>query len=43
MISELRRTIVARMANEPTPERAQYLLSPILFPLEEPAADARAE
>ncbi|MEU4700790.1 helix-turn-helix domain-containing protein [Nonomuraea dietziae] len=40
MISELRRTIVARMANEPTPERAQYLLSPILFPLEEPAARA---
>ncbi|MFD4946043.1 helix-turn-helix domain-containing protein [Streptomyces sp. NPDC058239] len=35
MISELRSVIVPRMENEPAPDRAQYLLSPILFPIEE--------
>jgi DNA-binding transcriptional ArsR family regulator len=35
MISELRSAIVPRMQNGPAPGRAQYLLSPILFPIEE--------
>jgi DNA-binding transcriptional ArsR family regulator len=35
MIGELRGAIVPRMGNEPAPGRAQYLLSPILFPIEE--------
>jgi DNA-binding transcriptional ArsR family regulator len=35
MISELRSAIVPRMQNGPAPDRAQYLLSPILFPIEE--------
>ncbi|MFG2626863.1 helix-turn-helix domain-containing protein [Streptomyces sp. NPDC048473] len=37
MISELRSVIVPRLKNEPAPDRAQYLLSPILFPIEEGA------
>ncbi|GAA3656082.1 helix-turn-helix domain-containing protein [Nonomuraea antimicrobica] len=36
LIGELRRAILPVLANEPTPERAQYLLSPILFPVEQP-------
>lgn len=39
LIDELRDVIVARMANEPAPERTRHLLSPILFPAEEPPAD----
>jgi hypothetical protein len=39
MISELRSAIAPRLANPPTPDRAQYLLSPILFPIEEPFTD----
>ena len=35
LIVALRRVLVPRLANEPAPERAQYLVSPILFPLEE--------
>ncbi|MCW2915662.1 MAG: hypothetical protein JWN52_3730 [Actinomycetia bacterium] len=35
MISELRSAIVPRMQNGPAPDRAQYLLNPILFPIEE--------
>jgi DNA-binding transcriptional ArsR family regulator len=35
MISELRSAIVPRMQNGPAPDRAQYLLCPILFPIEE--------
>ncbi len=38
MVAELRAAIVPRLANEPTPERARYLLSPILFPSAEPPA-----
>ncbi len=34
-ILELRRVIVPRMTNEPTPGRGRYLLSPILFPVED--------
>ncbi|GII31891.1 helix-turn-helix domain-containing protein [Planotetraspora mira] len=37
MISELRGAIAPRLANRPAPDRAQYLLSPILFPIEEPS------
>jgi hypothetical protein len=37
MMSELRAAIAPRLANHPTPDRAQYLLSPILFPIEEPS------
>ncbi|WP_436763173.1 helix-turn-helix domain-containing protein [Streptosporangium sp. V21-05] len=39
MIGELRRAILPRLANQPAPDRAQYLLSPILFPIEQPSAD----
>lgn len=38
LIAELRQAILPRLANEPGPDRARYLLSPILFPLEPPAA-----
>jgi hypothetical protein len=39
LIAELRQAIVPRLANQPTQERARYLLSLILFPLEpSPAA-----
>jgi DNA-binding transcriptional ArsR family regulator len=36
LISEIRGAIVSRMENEPAPDRSAYLLSPILFPTEEP-------
>ena len=39
MIGELRRVIFPRLANQPTPDRAQYLLSPIFFPIEHPATE----
>ncbi|MQY19813.1 helix-turn-helix domain-containing protein [Nocardia macrotermitis] len=35
LIVELRRAIAPAMANEPAPGRARYLLSPILFPVED--------
>ncbi|MEV6067902.1 helix-turn-helix domain-containing protein [Nocardia sp. NPDC052001] len=35
LIDELRRVIAPRLGYAPTPERGQYLLSPILFPIEE--------
>lgn len=38
LIAELRQAILPRLANEPASGRARYLLSPILFPLESPAA-----
>ncbi|MGW7573410.1 helix-turn-helix domain-containing protein [Streptomyces sp. NPDC054765] len=42
LIGEMRDVLVSRMANEPSPGRTRYLLSPILFPAEEPpAADGR--
>ncbi|TQF01226.1 helix-turn-helix domain-containing protein [Kitasatospora acidiphila] len=34
LIGELRAAIAPRLANRPSPERAQYLLSPIHFPVE---------
>lgn len=36
MIGELRSAIAPRLTNSATPERTQYVLSPILFPIEEP-------
>ncbi|MFI7450146.1 helix-turn-helix domain-containing protein [Nonomuraea sp. NPDC049714] len=39
LIIELRAAIAPLLANEPAPDRARYLLSPILFPAEEPSAD----
>jgi DNA-binding transcriptional ArsR family regulator len=39
MISELRDAILPRLANPPTPDRTRYLLSPILFPSEQPPID----
>ncbi|MBY8857397.1 helix-turn-helix domain-containing protein [Nocardia sp. CA2R105] len=35
LILDLRRVIVPRMENEPAPGRGRYLLSPILFPVED--------
>lgn len=40
LISELRSAIAPRLANRPTSDRARYLLSPILFPIEEPPRDS---
>ncbi|KOX18017.1 ArsR family transcriptional regulator [Saccharothrix sp. NRRL B-16348] len=39
LIGELRTAILPRLANEAAPDRARYLLSPILFPTEEPHTD----
>ncbi|MET7335751.1 helix-turn-helix domain-containing protein [Nonomuraea sp. NPDC005650] len=38
MIDGLRRVILPLLANQPAPERTQYLLSPIFFPIEQPPA-----
>ena len=35
LIADLRVEILPRLANQPTPERGRYLLSPILFPVED--------
>ncbi|WP_333736260.1 helix-turn-helix domain-containing protein [Streptomyces sp. IBSBF 2806] len=35
LISAMQAAIAPLLANEPTPERARYLLSPILFPVEQ--------
>ncbi|MCK2239066.1 MULTISPECIES: helix-turn-helix domain-containing protein [unclassified Crossiella] len=34
MIGELRRVLLPRLTNQPAADRAQYLLSPIMFPVE---------
>lgn len=39
MIVALRRVILPLLANQPAPDRAQYLLSPIFFPVEQAAVD----
>ncbi|MFC4587491.1 helix-turn-helix domain-containing protein [Sphaerisporangium corydalis] len=36
MIGELREVILSRLGNEPSPTRTRHLLSPILFPAEDP-------
>src|ERR1043166_2658534 len=41
LIGELRAAIVPRRANEPPPDRARYMLSPILFPGEPPESVSR--
>ncbi|MFF4951137.1 helix-turn-helix domain-containing protein [Streptomyces chattanoogensis] len=38
LIGEMREVLVARMGNTPSPERTRHLISPILFPAEEPPA-----
>ncbi|KOU04826.1 ArsR family transcriptional regulator [Streptomyces sp. NRRL F-5755] len=38
LIEEMRAALMRRIANEPSPERTRYLISPILFPAEDPAA-----
>jgi hypothetical protein len=35
MISEIRSAVVPRLYNEPAPDRRAYLLSTILFPIEQ--------
>ncbi|MEV1248582.1 helix-turn-helix domain-containing protein [Nonomuraea sp. NPDC052129] len=40
MINGLRRVLLPLLANQPTPDRAQYLLSPLFFPLEQPSGDS---
>jgi hypothetical protein len=39
LIGEMRDAIVSRIGNEPSPDRTRHLLSPILFPTEEPHTD----
>lgn len=41
LISEVRSAIVAKMDNEPTPDRRLHLLSTILFPIE-PVSGSKA-
>jgi hypothetical protein len=43
LMGDLRSAILPRLANQQTPERARYLLSPILFPSEEPSDDSAAD
>lgn len=38
LISELRAAIAPRLSNPSAPDRTQYLLSPILFPIESPSS-----
>ncbi|MGW2324804.1 hypothetical protein ACWC5C_03445 [Streptomyces sp. NPDC001700] len=40
LIAELRAAIAPKLANQPSPERAQYLLTPIHFPMEAPQVGA---
>ncbi|WP_377237716.1 hypothetical protein [Planobispora takensis] len=37
----VRGALLPRLANQSAPDRAQYLLSPILFPIEAPADSGR--
>ncbi|WP_326770414.1 helix-turn-helix domain-containing protein (plasmid) [Streptomyces sp. NBC_01591] len=43
MIEGMREAIAPQLANEPSPDRTQYLISPILFPVEAPPADTGAD
>jgi hypothetical protein len=36
LTAELRQAITPRLSNQPTQDRARYLLSPIIFPTEQP-------
>jgi hypothetical protein len=37
LIGEMRNAIASKLDNKPTPDRSLHLLSPILFPIEEPS------
>lgn len=39
MIDGMRQAIAPHLANEPSPDRTQYLISPILFPVEAPPTE----
>ncbi|MEU2576629.1 helix-turn-helix domain-containing protein [Streptomyces anulatus] len=39
MINGMREAIAPHLANEPSPDRTQYLISPILFPVEAPPTE----
>ncbi|CAM3238448.1 helix-turn-helix domain-containing protein [Stackebrandtia soli] len=41
MIEGMRQAIAPQLTNEPTADRAQYLISPILFPIEAPPTEPR--
>jgi len=43
LIGEMREAIAPRLGNKPAPGRRQYLLSPILFPIEDPPPQAPEE
>jgi DNA-binding transcriptional ArsR family regulator len=43
LIGELRAAIAPRLGNKPAPDRRHYLLSPILFPIEDPPSQAPEE
>lgn len=46
LLSETRHMIVSKLDNKPAPDRSLHLLSPILFPIEEPPqheADKQAD
>ncbi|WP_329105893.1 helix-turn-helix domain-containing protein [Streptomyces sp. NBC_01439] len=43
MIDGMRKAIAPHLANEPSPVRTQYLISPILFPVEAPPAGTGAD
>ncbi|MCX5345006.1 helix-turn-helix domain-containing protein [Streptomyces atratus] len=43
MIDGMREAIAPHLANEPSPDRTQYLISPILFPVEAPPTEAGAD
>jgi hypothetical protein len=36
LTAELRQAIAPGLSNQPTPDRARFLLRPILFPMEQP-------
>ncbi|MGW9043146.1 hypothetical protein ACWGQL_11395 [Streptomyces lydicus] len=36
LIEEMRAVLVSRMGNGPSPRRTRHLLSPVLFPAEQP-------
>lgn len=43
LIAGLRQPIAPWLSNQPTPDRARYLLSPVLFPMEQPPATVQPE
>ncbi|MBO0852355.1 MAG: helix-turn-helix domain-containing protein [Nocardia sp.] len=43
LITDMREVLIPRMSNQPTPERARYLVSPILFPASRQPASTYAQ